>query len=385
MELSSEQIHLLLVEKIAGTIDQKEDIIIEQLLAENAFIRHQWLDMQRQVQQLKDQGFSMEGDAEQRWQQLKPLLKRHSRVRTLSFGQIIMAAAILTAVVTGIFLFIKKQSPVPTITYTPASKLGGEKLKTITLLMDNGKTISLNNMESKIFQIGGTTIQADGRKLSYTTAKNERQQWSTLTVPAALDYKINLADGTEVWLNAETKLRFPFNFLGKTREVYIDGEAYFKVAKNKQQPFIVHTSQTDIEVTGTEFNVNTYEADKTETSLVEGAVVAKSSGSELVAIKPGFEAVFSPQKGFHTRAFDESEVLSWMKGVYYFHHTPLQDLAKVLSRWYGVEVRFENSALKHKTFSGELVKHQSLQWFLDNLKISAEVNSSINSGIVYFN
>lgn len=385
MELTSEQIQLLLVEKIAGTIAPEDDMIIEQLIAENAFIRHQWQGMQQEVQQLKDRGFSIEGNAEQRWQQLKPLLKKRSKVRVLSFGQIVIAAAMLIAIVTGIFLVIKKQAPASTVTYTPASKLGEEKLKTVTLLMDNGSTISLNNTESKVFQIGGAIIQANAKKLSFTTAKSEIQQWSTLAVPAALDYKIKLADGTEVWLNAKTKLRFPFNFLGNTREVYMDGEAYFKVAKNKQQPFIVHTPQTDIVVTGTEFNVNAYEADKTETSLVEGAVVAKSPGSKPVGIKPGFEAVFTPQQGFSIETFDESEVLSWMKGVYYFHNTSLQDLSKVLSRWYDVEVHFENIALMHKTFSGELVKHQSLQWFLDNLKISAEVSSYIKNGVVYFN
>lgn len=384
MQPTSEQIQLLLIEKITGTIDAEDDRTIEQLLADDAEVRQQWQTMQQQVQQSAAQGFSIEVDEEQRWEAIKPHLKRHSKAKVIPFVRIAMAAAVLAAVVAGIFLFTERQSPVPTIAHAPASVTPTKKQSGITLSTDDGKTIALNNATLNTFQLGTATIKADADKLSYSSSPTDTQQWSTLFVPAALDYKVMLADGTEVWLNAETRLRFPLSFSGKTREVYMDGEAYFKVAKNKQRPFIVHTPKTNILVTGTQFNVNTYNADKIKTALVEGSVIARGSGNIEVDLKPGFEVVYNPQEGFRTKAFDENKVLSWMKGEYYFHNTPLQHLAKVLSRWYNVEVQFENEALKSKTFSGELLKRQSLQLFLDNLQVSAEVHSYIKDGIVYF-
>lgn len=232
-------------------------------------------------------------------------------------------------------------------------------------------------------ELGGATIQINEEELACASSAAATQQWSTLAVPSTFNYKIRLSDGTQVWLNAETKLRFPFTFPHQTREVYVDGEAFFKVAKKQHQPFIVHTPQTDVLVTGTQFNVNTYNRNAIQTSLVEGAVIAKSAGNRQVHLKPGFEVVYDAQKGFRTAAFDEADVLSWMKGVYYFHNTPLVELAKVLSRWYGIEVHFENAALQNKTFSGELVKQQPLQVFFDHLQLSADVRSLRKDQVVY--
>ena len=384
MKFESEHIQILLIEKIAGTISPEDDMAINQLLAEDTKVYQQWQAMQQQLKESEAYGFTLEVDADLHWQAIKPHLQRHSKTKVLSFVRVAMAAAVLTAIVIGIHLFVKEEPHSPIIAHAPASIPPVKELSDITLSMDDGKTVALNNTTPDTFQLGNAIIRADTNKLSYTSSQATTQQWSTLSVPAALDYKIMLADGTEVWLNAKTKLRFPLHFSGGAREVYIDGEAYFKVAKNKQIPFIVHTPKTDILVTGTRFNVNTYNADRIKTALVEGSVIAKSSGHRQVDLKPGFEVIYNPQKGFRTKTFDENKVLSWMKGEYYFHNTPLQDLAKILSRWYNIEVQFENEALQNKTFSGELLKHQSLQLFLDNLRLSADIHSYIKDGVVYF-
>jgi ferric-dicitrate binding protein FerR (iron transport regulator) len=187
--------------------------------------------------------------------------------------------------------------------------------------------------------------------------------YNTLTVPPKMDYKLRLSDGTEVWLNATSRLRFPFSFTGDKREVYLEGEAYFQVSKNDTKPFVVHTEQTDIHVLGTSFNVNAYSDGLTRTSLVSGAVIATAAGKE-VRLKPGEEAVYSSENGYKVVSFDDSEVLAWMKGVYVFHNTSLSEIASVIERWYGVQVVFDNKELAGKKFTGGLEKLQRLDYFL---------------------
>ena len=374
MDFTSEQIQILLIEKIAGTIAPKDDLVIEQLLADDAGVRRLWLEMNQQVRQAEAQGFSLNVNEEHRWQQLRLFLKKQRRPSRVSFARVVGVAAAIAAVVVGMYFFMKEQPSLQADVKQPG----------ITLSMDNGEIIRLHDHESKTLQFGGATFQVSDKELTYASSPAGPQPWSTLAVPASFDYKVRLSDGTEVWLNAETSLRFPVRFFGQTREVYIDGEAYFKVAKNTRQPFIVHTPKTDVLVTGTQFNVNTYNGDGIQTALVEGAVVTKSAGSRQVDLKPGFKVTYNAQRGFRTEAFDETEVLSWMKGVYYFHNASLQELANVLARWYAIKVHFEDAALQQKTFSGELKKQQSLQSFLDNLRLSADVQSSTKDGVVYF-
>ena len=371
MEFTHEQIQVLLIEKITGTIDPEDDRILERLLVDDADVRRQWVEMNQQVQQ--SEGFSVNTDEAHRWQEIKPLLKKHRPASRILFTRIVSVAAIVAAIVVGIHLFTKEQPPVRIAEGRPG----------ITLSMDNGKFIQVQDSGTKTVDFGGARIQISENELTYASSAGATQQWSTLAVPATLNYKIRLSDGTDVWLNAETKLRFPFTFPSHLREVYIDGEAYFNVAKKQHQPFVVHTPQTDVVVTGTQFNVNTYNPDNIQTALVEGAVIAKTAGNRQVALKPGFAVSYNAQNGFRTAAFDEADVLSWMKGVYYFHNAPLQELAKVLARWYGVEVRFENAALQKKTFTGELVRQQPLHVFFDHLQLSADVYSFVKGQVVY--
>jgi ferric-dicitrate binding protein FerR (iron transport regulator) len=187
-----------------------------------------------------------------------------------------------------------------------------------------------------------------------------------------MDYKLMLADGTEVWLNATSKLRFPFNFTGDKREVYLEGEAFFNVAKNAAQPFIVHTEKTDIQVLGTTFNVSAYKNGINSTSLVSGAVATKT-GTSTVTLKPGQEAILDNNDKVNIRKFDEDEVLAWMRGIYIFHNTSLKEIGSVIDRWYGVKVVFDSPAIADKRFTGGLEKIHKLDYFLETLKIVGNI------------
>ena len=174
-------------------------------------------------------------------------------------------------------------------------------------------------------------------------------------------------------MNAATRLRFPFHFYGKQREVYIEGEAYFKVAKDASHPFIVHTPLTQVQVLGTSFNINTYAAGNVKTALVEGKVLTKSSDGKSMELTPGYAANYETAEGFVSGVFDEDDVLSWINGVYYFHNIPVAELAVLASRCYGIKIVLNKNDFTGRSVTGLLDKNKLVD-FLSDLKTTARID-----------
>ncbi|HTE26531.1 FecR family protein [Flavitalea sp.] len=381
MQLNYEEIRVLIIEKIAGSIEPADDVIIEQLINDDQHVLKMWLAISEEVREAESLGFSLNVDEQQQWNRLEPLMTNPSSSKMKVLAIRMLAAATIFAVVATGYWWLQsgKSSADP----SSASSLSAIKIKVPTLELPNHQVVELTGIEHKKIRISDAVFEIKGKTLRYTTAPGNNQNW-TLSIPPGSDYKIQLSDGTEVWLNAASSLKFPANFNPGTREIYMDGEAFFKVAKNKQSPFIVHTSATEVLVTGTQFNVNTYNKNKVHTALVEGSVILRNENTKEVRLKPGFEAKFSNQLGFETQPFDSLEVLSWMKGIYYFRNTPLKELSEVIKRWYDVDTEFFNSEFQNKTFSGELRKEEPLQSFLENLNLSGDVKGQLKNGKVYF-
>jgi transmembrane sensor len=196
-----------------------------------------------------------------------------------------------------------------------------------------------------------------------------RPSENTLQIPARLNCQLQLSDGTSVTLNSKTTLKYPPEFSGGKREVYIDGEAYFKVAPDVKHPFIVHTNRGDITVLGTAFNVNTYTAFKT--ALVSGAV-AVSCNNEVIELKPGQELTWNSNE--HSIEDMDDGGPAWIRGVLYFHNTPLSEIAAMIERWYGVPVIIDNDKLAAETFTGNLEKSLALEEFLRPMKGIVKMN-----------
>jgi ferric-dicitrate binding protein FerR (iron transport regulator) len=249
--------------------------------------------------------------------------------------------------------------------------------------MANGQQINLSDTSKKVINMPFAHLKKGANGLSYQVDNNKSEEWSTLVIPSKLNYRIVLSDGTQVWLNSVSSLRFPFSFLGKTREVYLTGEAFFKVAKNAAHPFIVHTGQTDVKVLGTEFNVNTYHADETVTSLVEGSVSTSGQDKQSIHLQPGYQAVYTSGAGFQAQPFDPAIELAWMNDIYYFHNTKLHDISDVLLRWFDVKVVFDNPAKADEAFSGAIQKNKPIDVFIQNIKASAGVTAILKEGVLH--
>jgi hypothetical protein len=374
MSENHEHIYQLLLKKRDGTINESDDQYVSALIDGHEDIELMWRALKHSFSLPGEEKFWQQIDVTHAWTSVREeLTVKNTGVRHIR--KWLFAAAVIAVALTGISLIWKnvprepREAEVATVV-RPAPTNG------LQLQLAGGETIALPyNQVAENIKAGDVQLNAGAKKLQYTGGSSMGTGYNTLVVPPKMDYKVLLSDGTEVWLNATSRLRFPFNFSGDKREVYLEGEAYFNVTKNDTNPFIVHTEQTDIVVLGTSFNVNAYSDGMTSTALVGGAVITKAGGKE-VRLRPGQEAVYVAGKGYKVAEFDESEVLAWMKGVYVFHNTALSDIAGVIERWYGVQVVFDNKELATKKFTGGLEKLQRLDYFLETLELIGDVHYS---------
>jgi len=193
-----------------------------------------------------------------------------------------------------------------------------------------------------------------------------------LVTPRGGEYKMILDDGTEVWLNADSRLEFPDKFVAGTRKVKLVGEAYFSVTKDVQRPFIVSLNSMDIEVLGTEFNVSAYSNDtQIKTTLVEGKVSIKN-GAETEnhkVLAPGEQASFDKNNNtIEVQKVDVNEFIAWKDGRFVFGYQQLGEITKVLERWYDVDFIFADENLRSIPFSGEFLRYDDISKIFEIIK-----------------
>lgn len=218
----------------------------------------------------------------------------------------------------------------------------------------------------------------DSRSGKVATAK--KNIYNTLEIPRGGEYLLTLADGTKVWMNADSKLKYPISFVEDKRVVYLEGEAYFEVAKDASKPFIVSTASGDISVLGTQFNVKNYAEDKTiSTTLVEGSVLFRGSNKSETILAPGQQIIFSPENGAQElKKVNVNNFISWKDNLFQFEELSLEDIMKTLSRWYDVTVSYEKEELKQLQFSGNLDKYSNIESFLKLFEVGAKIEFKVD-------
>lgn len=372
MEYNEEYIQGLLFEKIAGTISDQDNLVVEEAILRDAGARKLWEALTSKMNNTKGKSFLSGLDPDSAWEKTEPRLPEmrgsfFNRNRWMLSG----AAAVLVLILPVVWYFNSIQQ---------AGSAIQEHAKQVHLKIEGGEAIDLSS--NSVVTLGQTHFNAKQKELTYTSGDAGHKEWATLVVPAAKDYKISLSDGTQVWLNAASSLRFPVQFGQQAREVYLSGEAYFEVTKNQKQEFIVHTTGVDIHVHGTSFNVNTYGQHNFATALVEGSVSA-ISGTQTINLKPGEKAVLN-KRNLEVRFFDPQEVLSWRNGLYLFHKQPLSEIAEVLSRWFDVRIAWQTPGLAEQTFTGEIDKKLSIEVVISNLQLSSGIQAELKNGTLTF-
>ena len=223
----------------------------------------------------------------------------------------------------------------------------------------------------------GMVVRVDeGRTLHYETTMGQRDsvaRYHRLVVPVGGEYRMELEDGTVVWLNSASELEIPTFFLGDERRVRLTGEAYFEVARDESRPFRVEAQGVTVRVLGTKFNVAAYpDEENTATTLVEGRVRLANLAGKEVELKPGEQAVAS-EKEIRVGKVNVENVISWMAGRYYFHQARLEEIFRQAERWYGVRVRFEEEELKDIRFSGGVLKFNPVEDLLKMVEATGPV------------
>ncbi|MDD7885100.1 FecR family protein [Flavivirga sp. 57AJ16] len=273
-----------------------------------------------------------------------------------------------------------------------------------TLTLETGETIILE--KGTTYQTQNVTSNGETIKYSQLETRNLKPETNTLTIPRGGQFQITLADGTQVWLNSETQIKYPVAFVdGEPRNVeLIYGEAYFDVSPSTDHDgshFKVMNSGQEVEVLGTEFNIKAYK-DETNiyTTLVEGKVqvstnvtlnrdeALKNSPEDYFSegagrrdgegqiLRPGQQSTLNPATNSLTIAtVNTTTETSWRHGIFGFRGKPLDEIMKVISRWYDVDVVFENKDLKTITFKGVLGKDQSIIEILNAIKSSSIINN----------
>jgi len=292
-----------------------------------------------------------------------------------------MAAAAVFVTFTSVFVYQTNQVEFKKAhTNYVVTKIvpGGNKA---TLTLSNGSKISLTDAKNgQVANQSGiiATKTADGQLVYQNTSSSAENSnsYNVIETPKGGQYQVALPDGTKVWLNAASSLRYSLAFKGNERKVELTGEAYFEVAKDKTRPFKVHSHGQIVEVLGTHFNINTYSNEPTvRTTLLEGSVrVTSSLTNTSVIIRPGQQSVIRHENnGIKVKNVDTDESVAWKNGYFMFNDEKLESILRKISRWYDVDIQYQNEELRREVFSGTLSRYLNVSQVLKKLELLKSV------------
>ena len=254
------------------------------------------------------------------------------------------------------------------------------------LTLSNGRTIDLSAAKNgKLANQGSMVISknANGQIVYADSEDNSPSQnngFNIAATPRGGQYQLVLADGTKVWLNAASSIKYPVVFNGNERRVELIGEAYFEVAHSREKPFRVISNGQEVEVLGTHFNINAYgDENAVKTTLLQGSVKVSSAGKDKI-LKPGEQAQL---EGGNIRVaeVDVDEVVAWKNGFITFNNADIKSIMRQLGRWYNVEVKFTGNISESRSFSGDMPRSAPLSEVLKALELS-KINFEIDGNKV---
>ncbi len=292
------------------------------------------------------------------------------------------AAAVVVLLIVGYFMADLFKSDVDfnkDYDFAEVSSVGSKKA---VLIMDGGRKMKLEHSTEKVIsETDGTIINKDStNSLIYNKndEKSSRLIYNKIEVPRGGEYMLILADGTKVWLNSESSLKFPVQFTTNIRRVELIGEAYFEINHNPSKPFIIKTRDTEIEVLGTSFNVSSYDDQNyIATTLVEGSIQLRTLGNTK-QLQPGHQAIVKRGDNvFQVKKVNTGVYTSWTKGVFQFKNQSLEEITKQLGRWYNVDFFFTENQFRELRFSGAAKREKPIDFALELIEKMADVQFAI--------
>lgn len=325
-----------------------------------------------------------------------------SRMRvSRPWGRLVAAAVLLVMATGAFFLFRPRQRPMAGLATTTERDFapGGDRA---ILTLSGGHQVVLDSAgDGALARQGNVEVLKEGGRLTYrqapaASASSGETAYNTISTPRGGQYALILQDGTRIWLNAASRLRFPVNFGKGERLVELQGEAYFEVAKNKAMPFKVLVSQDPgqggqhqlVQVLGTNFNVMAYpDEPQIRTSLLEGSVQVVQQigdgGRHPVILKPGQQAQLSKSGDLQIDGnADMEQAVAWKNGLQSFHNADIRTIMRQVSRWYNVDVRYEGEPPPGIEITGKIPRSITMQQLLKALDLNSQVHFKMEAGVV---
>lgn len=355
-----------------------EDMIAA-ILAEERYTATSGVNLQQAFGKVMQEAAQREAAEKER--SIRHISGRHTSAYSRIFYQLAAAAILLAVLGTG-FFWLHRSTPATMPAKVSAAMIPGGNKAVLTLA--DGSTIVLDSArDGALGNQGGTRIiKLDSGRLAYaannTAGASSSLQYNTISTPRGGQYQIVLPDGSQVWLNAASSLKFPVAFTGKDRTVNLTGEAYFEVAKNASQPFIVQTSGMQVKVLGTHFNVMAYPDEAhVKTTLVEGTV-SVSQGRASSLMQPGQQAsIDETGAAFNITRPDLEDVMAWKEGEFRFRKTDIRMIMRQIARWYNVDIEYKGD-LSGINLYGSMTRKENAAQLLELLEQTGRVQFSTN-------
>jgi ferric-dicitrate binding protein FerR (iron transport regulator) len=325
---------------------------------------------------------------------LSASMAESGRIRRLfPWKRVAAAAAVLVLAVGGLFWMraqrgaVAPQIAAVTTAKGPAADSSGlPGSNKAVLILSDGSEVTLNDAEAgQIARQGGALVSKTGQgQLVYDAAglPDTAVVYNTIAIPRGGQYSLTLPDGTRIWLNADSRLRFPVRFSGNERPVELEGEAYFEVAANPSKPFRVKVRGLDVEVLGTHFNISAYADEKTiHTTLLEGKVRLRQ-GAESLVLSPGWQAKYTPGVArMQVFRADVDQVMAWKNGMFIFNDEELPSIMRKIARWYNVDVRYENRN-SNLSYAGSMSRFKNVRDVLNMLALTGTVRFNVEGNVI---
>lgn len=357
-ECTDTEIQLLIVRYLDGGASDEEILVLQDWLSRSEQHRAEFNQLQ---QDWLGTGYVQRYATDKAWQKVERRLLRRLTGKRQQFWKwaVGYAAAIVILFLVGYYSVEYYRQNGRSIEMTENIEPGSNRA---ILILGSNEEVVLNNEVDETLLGETLVVKKEGNTLIYDKSGEVQKQveYNRLITPRGGEYSVVLSDGTKVWLNAESELKYPVHFVGTERKVYLKGEAYFSVTKQNDRPFVVYSDVTRITVLGTEFNVRNYQDQQLSATLVKGSVMVSHKNGQQCKLVPGQQAIIEEQ-GIEVKEVETMYHTAWKDGYFIYDERNLDEILKELSRWYDFTYFYQNKGLENETLTAKLRKFDRVE------------------------
>ena len=377
------EVSRLIVKYLQGCISPEEKVMLDKWLEESSENREIYHRVQGRVNREERQRIIRKLNKRAAWERVDRNTKKYRQPilrRCMKYAATIVLPLFMVGV--GFYLIRDKEEIHPVAEMV---KISPGVTKAELVLADGHKVVLGTETIDSLVSEEGVNIVKDGNGVSYLGNKEEGDlAYNIMRVPRGGEFKVRLQDGTLVYMNSETELKYPVRFVGKERRVYLSGEAYFEVQRDTTKPFIVVMNGNEVRVLGTEFNVRSYEDEKCQfTTLVAGKVLLTTHDHRCIELLPNEQGIVDPQGDIRKEQVDVALYTAWKDGNFVFRKQSLEHIMEIVERWYDLKVTFEDEWCKQVSFSGNVERYDDFSKLAEMLEATGSVKFRIKNNEIY--